>query len=76
MARDETWVVSVPRRMCFADAGLGEAEARSLATTAVCLIEGGFVVARTGRDASVLAEAGDHAALLVEAVLARSVSRR
>lgn len=68
------WVDRLAPR--FAEAGLGEPEARSLATTVVCLIEGGFVVARTRRDASVLAEAGHHAAAMVEAVLARSVSRR
>jgi AcrR family transcriptional regulator len=50
----------------FTAAGLGEVEAADLATTVIAALEGGFVLARSQRDAEVLRRIGRQARRLVE----------
>ncbi len=59
MASDQVfkgWTEALARRL--ADAGLSDSESRDLATTVVAAIEGGFILARTARDAEVLRTIG------------------
>lgn len=50
------WIDAATDR--FARAGLADAASRSLATTVIAALEGGFILARTSRDAQVLRDIG------------------
>ena len=68
-----SWIDAAADR--FAAAGLARNDALGLATTLVAAIEGGFVLARAGRDASPLRAAGQHLRQLVEMSLATPAER-
>ena len=58
------------------DGGIADDEATTLATTVIALLEGSFILARTGRDAALLERSGRHAAALVEAAMATATAAR
>lgn len=58
-----SWIEALVDR--FVPAGLAAADARSLATTVVGALEGGFVLARSRRDAGVLRDVGQQVHRLV-----------
>jgi AcrR family transcriptional regulator len=62
------WIGAAAGR--FAAAGLSDETSASLAATVVAALEGGFVLARAGRDAGVLRDIGGHVRTLVASQLA------
>lgn len=66
----ESWVSLVHERLT--EAGLAETEAHELATALVASIEGGFILARTARDADLLRSVGKQMATSVADALSRA----
>lgn len=64
----DRWVRAAAAR--FSAAGLSDVTARSLAITVVAALEGGFVLARTTRDADVLREVGQRMGDCISSCLA------
>lgn len=62
-----SWIDAATRR--FVDAGVERTEAEDLATTIVAALEGGFLLARAGRDADRLRTIGRQIRRLVDAAL-------
>lgn len=68
-----SWIESLGKHL--ETAGLTTTEATALATTVVAALEGGFVLARTRRDADVLRHTGHHIRQLVDSQLRDAHSR-
>lgn len=63
------WEVAIAARL--GRGGLAPDEATALATSVIALLEGSFILARSGRDADPVRTAGRHARALVDAVVGR-----
>lgn len=70
----DLWISMASTR--FVDSGLSKSEAKSLASVIVAAIEGGFVIARARRDASILRTIGKEMETLTTAALAAPALRR
>ena len=68
-----SWIESLGKHL--ETAGLTTTEATALATTVVAALEGGFILARTRRDADVLRHTGHHIRQLVDAQLCDAQNR-
>lgn len=68
----DSWVDAVTAHLV--DAGVAAEDACSLAELSVTALEGGFVLSRTRRDASVLIRTGDLVAMLIRSAVDASVS--
>lgn len=69
-----SWTEALSTRLT--GAGVSDGEARSVATTVIAALEGGFILARTARDADVLRTIGAHMRDLVARSVAAAESAR
>lgn len=69
----ENWIGSLTARL--EQEGLGQSVAHDLATTLVGAVEGGFVIARTAKDATILRTSGRQMARVVESAVGAAQSQ-